>query len=125
MTEVIGAQVAPDKMNARPWLVQACQRLEADLNESIDWNEFSRSFGLSFETFRKLFTRAMGVTPTRYRTAKIIDRACELSLHEHKLGKEIALELGFATEQHFSRRFKEITGLTLRQFRKQWLVDRK
>lgn len=124
ITEVIAAQSAPDRLNARPWLLQACRRLESDLAAPIDWDQFAHSLGLSAGMFRKLFTQSMGVTPHRYRTAKIIDRACHLSVEEHKLGKEIAIELGFATEQHFSRRFKEITGLTLSQFRRQWIAAR-
>lgn len=65
----------------------------------------------------------MGVSPSYYRMAKIIDRACELSTVEEKLQKEVAAELGFTTEQHFARRFKQMTGLTFGQFRCQWMVS--
>jgi AraC-like DNA-binding protein len=122
MTEVIGAQAASDRTTTRPWLAQACRRLESDLAESVDWDRFAKSLGLSVNTFRKLFTQAMGIAPSRYRRAKIIDQACRLAVEGDRLGKEIAHELGFATEQHFSRCFREMTGLTLSQFRRQWIA---
>jgi AraC-like DNA-binding protein len=120
LAEVLEIRLEPPKHHEVPWLARACERLQEDLAQPVDWREFSRSLGLSFETFRKLFTRAMGTSPGRYRTMKVIDRACELSLKGHLSGKEIARELGFATKQHFSRRFKEVTGLTLTEYRAQW-----
>lgn len=119
MTEMFEMQVASEPEELRSWLNQACQRLGSDLAEEIDWNVFAQSLGLSSEKFRKLFTRSMGVSPGRYRTARIIDRACEMIIHEDKLGKEIAGELGFANEQHFSRRFRQVTGMTLTEYRHQ------
>jgi len=120
LAEVLEIRLEPPEHHQVPWLSRACLRLQADLNQAVDWHQFSRSLGLSFETFRKQFTRAMGISPGRYRTTKIIDRACELSLHGHLSGKEIARELGFATKQHFSRRFREVTGVTLTDYRRQW-----
>ena len=118
MTEVFEAQIARDPKHASTWLNQACLRLGSDLAEEIDWNAFARSLGMSSERFRKLFTKSMGIPPARYRTARIIDRACGM-IRDKKLGKEIASDLGFANEQHFSRRFRQVTGMTLTQFRNQ------
>lgn len=116
MTEVFETQAARGP-KGDSWLNQSCQRLGFDLAEEINWNEFARSLGMSADHFRKRFTRAMGVSPGRYRTARVIDRACEMIAQGDKLGKEIAAELGFANEQHFSRRFRQVTGMTLTQFR--------
>jgi AraC-like DNA-binding protein len=120
LAEVLEIRLEPPEHHEIPWLSRACLRLQSDLDQPVNWKEFSRSLGLSFETFRKQFTRATGTSPGRYRTMKIIDRACELSLRGRLSGKEIARELGFATKQHFSRRFREMTGLTLTDYRRQW-----
>ncbi len=123
LAEALETHLAPGPNIPRPWLAQACGRLESDLSQTLEWKAFSRSLGVAPDTFRKIFTRAMGMSPSRYRTAKIIDRACELSSHHHMLAKEIARELGFATEQHFSRRFKQVMGINFSQFRKQWTPE--
>ena len=120
LAEVRDVQQASQESRRPAWLARACGLLGADLGKPIEWNAFSQSLGLSTKTFRKLFSHAMGVPPSRYRMAKIIDRACELSADERLLQKEVASELGFATEQFFSRRFKQMTGLTFSQFRQQW-----
>jgi AraC-like DNA-binding protein len=56
--------------------------------------------------------------PARYRSARIIDRACELMQKGLNSNKLIAQELGFSDEHHFSRRFKAITGCPPSVFRK-------
>jgi AraC family transcriptional regulator len=104
--------------------VRACGQLGSGLGEAFDVDRLARACDLSPAAFRKAFHRAMGVSPDRYRLAKIIDRACEMSIHPHKLQKEVAAELGFATEQHFARRFKQVTGMTFSDFRRQWVAAR-
>ena len=120
LTEVMEMRLAARESHHAPWLARACGALAADLSKPIEWNAFALSLGLPLETFRKAFVRALGVPPHQYRMAKVIDRACELSAVKGKLQKEVAAELGFATEQHFARRFKDMTGLTFGQFRRQW-----
>jgi AraC-like DNA-binding protein len=120
LTETMEMREIAHQKPRQSWLSRACRRLGSNFGEPIDWPGFSRELGLSPQMFRKLFKQVMGVSPGKYRAAKIIDRACQLSVKENKLGKEIARELGFATEPHFSRRFKEVTGMTMSQFRAQW-----
>jgi AraC-like DNA-binding protein len=120
LTEVIEVQAGLASGEQPHWLAQACGQLESGLGEAFDVDRLARMCDLSATAFRKSFQRAMGVSPNQYRLAKIIDRACELSAQPNKLQKEVAAELGFATEQHFARRFKQITGMTFGQFRQQW-----
>lgn len=123
LTEVMEVREGTPADRRHPWLARACGALSSDLSEPVEWNAFAQSLNLRVETFRKAFVRAMGVSPSQYRMAKVIDRACELSAIKEKLQKEVASELGFATEQHFARRFKQMTGLTFSQFRRQWAVS--
>jgi AraC-like DNA-binding protein len=123
LTETIeaGAELASGQQHQ--WLARACGQLGSGLGEAFDVERLAQTCDLSPAAFRKAFQRAMGVSPTQYRLAKIIDRACEMCADPRKLQKEVAGELGFATEQHFSRRFKQVTGLTFSQFRRQWAVS--
>lgn len=99
------------------WLQQARALLEANLESELYVDDVAQRMGLSPETFRKKFVRLAGVAPWRYRLVRIIDQACRL-VHEGQMtNKEIAARLGFNDEFHFSRRFKQITGFSPKQFR--------
>lgn len=102
----------------RRWAARACGLLEANLSERLDWAELAHNFGLTVEGFRKRFTRLVGQPPARYRTGRLIDRACELICAGQYTDSQIAELLGFCDEFYFSRRFKEITGKSPRTFRK-------
>ena len=102
----------------RRWVQRACGVIEASLGESADWEHIARQFGLSSEGFRKRFTRLSGHTPARYRTGRLIDRACEMMCETPDTDREIANRLGFCDEFYFSRRFKETTGRSPRAFRR-------
>jgi len=79
----------------------------------------ARKLGLSYETFRKEFTRQTGCPPARYRTRRLIEQAGALMTERHLSNKELAETLGFCDEFHFSRRFREVTGQSPREYRRQ------
>jgi AraC-like DNA-binding protein len=125
LAEIVEIQSGIASDNRPPWLTRACGQLASGFGESYDIESLARSCGLSSVAFQQAFGRAMGISPGRYRMAKIIDRACTLGSDSHRLQKEVAAQLGFATEQHFARRFKQVTGLTFGQFRRQWKEHKK
>jgi AraC-like DNA-binding protein len=99
------------------WAARACALLEGEPEGCVDLGEVAGSLGMSYESFRKRFTRVVGQPPARYRMARLMDRACELMQAGRALDKEIAGSLGFCDHFHFSRRFKQIVGESPRQFR--------
>ena len=105
----------------RRWLARACSLLESRLDTPADWPDLAREFGLTAEGFRKRFTRLAGQPPARYRSKRLIDRACELISEARHTDSQIAEMLGFCDEFYFSRRFKEITGQSPRAFRQNLL----
>jgi AraC-like DNA-binding protein len=98
-----------------PWLESAMDILVTQ--PALPPAAIARSLGLSYETFRKEFTRRTGHPPTRYRLHRLIDQARVLITERHLSNKQIAETLGFCDEFHFSRRFHHVTGQSTRDFR--------
>lgn len=118
-TEIV-AVGAPTTTAAVPdWIIAACRMLRERLDADLAPPELARQLGIPYETFRKRFQHYVGVSPGRYRTACRIDAACGLLQSTTLTSQKIAVQLGFADEFHFSRRFKQITGVTPRAFRRQ------
>jgi AraC-like DNA-binding protein len=98
------------------FLAKAKSLLEADVETALP--VIARQVGLSYETFRKQFTRLAGLPPAQYRATQRILKACDLLVTGSMPIKDVATELGFCDEFHFSKRFKQITGLTPSQYRR-------
>jgi AraC-like DNA-binding protein len=119
LTEITAAAAVEQSAAAGQWLAEACTLLGSDLESAIDLAGVARQLGLSYEAFRKLFQRGSGTSPARFRAGRVIDAACGMMQHEGLSNKEIAGRLGFSDEFHFSKRFKQITGMAPREFRRQ------
>jgi len=99
-----------------PWLEQAMYKLVE--TPSTSPAAIARSLGISYETFRKEFTRSTGHPPARYRLHRLMDQARILITERNLSNKQIAETLGFYDEFHFSRRFRQVTGQSTRDFRR-------
>jgi transcriptional regulator GlxA family with amidase domain len=84
----------------------------------VELDALARQLGVSFESFRKGFRAATGKSPARYRSEKRVEAAAQLLASSCLSSKEIAQRLGFADECHFSKRFKQLTGVAPRDFRR-------
>lgn len=95
-----------------PWLTKARAMLEQGQLCEPTLADVARHIGMGYESFRKRFTREVGVTPGRYRSRQLIRRACQLLAVEGFSVHEVADRLGFADAFHFSRRFKATMGVS-------------
>jgi AraC-like DNA-binding protein len=117
LTRAISRQAAAPS-HTTSWLVEARSILDSELSSSVAMSQVARRVGVPYETFRKGFTEAVGVSPARYRTARRIEAACQLLRFTPRLtNREAAEALGFSDEFHFSRRFSELVGVSPREFR--------
>jgi AraC-like DNA-binding protein len=103
----------------RQWVAQAKSLIDAvDRVDMLDLESVARSLSMSYSSFRRRFVQLVGMPPGRYHSERLMDRACQW-LYEGKItNKEIAERCGFSSEFHFSERFKQIVGMSPRDFRR-------
>ncbi|MEI7575511.1 MAG: AraC family transcriptional regulator [Armatimonadota bacterium] len=113
----LGEGMRPSEQNT--WLGRAQSLLCYDLRTEVDLNAVAKEMGVSYEAFRKRFLSYAGVSPLRYRNGRKIEAAKQLIRYSPQTSnKEIADALGFSDEFHFSKRFRQIAGITPQAFRR-------
>jgi AraC family transcriptional regulator len=97
---------------ARWQLRGVVEYMEANLLEDIRLTELARVAGLSPSQFARAFKVSIGMTPHRWLVEQRIHRAKRLMT---KSGKSISLAAhlaGFASQSHFTKAFRRVTGTT-------------
>ncbi|TYP94955.1 transcriptional regulator, AraC family [Fodinibius salinus] len=70
-----------------------------------------------YQQLSRLFSAVEGKSIERYFILQKIERAKELIVYDEKTLSQIALELDYSSQQHFSRQFKKETGLAPSHFK--------
>ncbi|MEN3189264.1 MAG: AraC family transcriptional regulator [Atribacterota bacterium] len=86
--------------------------------EKVKIAQIAREVGLSPQHFRDLFRRYVGVSPKAYLTALRLQRSKCMLLHAEYSVTDIALKLGFANVQQFSKTFRRNTGMNPAEWRR-------
>ena len=89
--------------------------VEAHLDGDLTIEGLAAVAGLSPYHFAHAFKRSTGYGPYRYVLRRRIGRAKQLMARKIPLS-DVAQACGFGSQSHFSVRFREVTGLTPRQF---------
>lgn len=121
LAEIVGESGRPPPQQPeadRAWVARAEALLEADPERRLDFRQIAGAMGMSYDRFRRRFTQLAGVPPARYRNDRQIARACELMQQGTLTDRAIAERLGFCDEFYFSRRFKQVTGSSPREYRR-------
>ena len=95
-----------------------CAFMESRLSQSLTVEELCAYTGLSRATITRIFRCCAGMGAIRYFQALRIKEAKRLIRTGSKSMTEIAQTLGFSTIHHFSRVFKQTTGLSPREYAK-------
>lgn len=85
--------------------------LQAHAGDHIRLEDASRASGVGPFHLIRLFQKHLGLTPYAYLTQVRVAR----SRHLLRLGQpvaQVALDVGFADQAHFTKRFKQLTGTT-------------
>ncbi len=109
----------PAQSERYEWLTRSQQLLS--LHNDSGWltvQQVAAQIGLSYDNFRKLFSTRTGQSPGQFQKHRKIDYACACLYQAELSLKEIASELGFFDEFHFSKAFKKIVGCPPSEYRK-------
>jgi AraC family transcriptional regulator len=82
-------------------------------------DELAAQAGVTPSHFCRIFKKASGVSPHQYVMKARLDRARELLTQSETSVSLIADSLGFTSQSHFTRAFRQFTGRTPGEFRRQ------
>jgi AraC family transcriptional regulator len=98
-------------------LKRATEYMAANLSEPISHTDIATAAGLSRMHFAAQFRVATGLRPHEYLLQQRIERAQALMLTTRMPLAQIALEVGFKTQAHFTTVFARLVGETPRLWR--------
>ncbi len=90
---------------------QAIDYLQAHYAEPISLTELADQVNFSRYYLLRIFRNTVGMPPHRYQETVRVQHAQRLLTEGESLA-QVAYQVGFASQSHFTRRFKEIIGLT-------------
>ena len=105
----------PERLN-RQQLRDVKGYIEAHLGARLGVEDMAAVAGVSPFHFARAFKATTGQTPHRYLMQRRLERARDLLLQAGYRMSEIAYDLGFSDQSHFSRQFKRHFGLSPRQY---------
>lgn len=100
---------------------KALRIMQNGITGDLDLDEIARRLGLSPSYFIRLFRQKMNTTPMKYLMKLKIEAAGAMLTSTDRPMLTIAQDLGFYSEFHFSRVFKQYTGSAPSRYRKQYL----
>lgn len=88
------------------------EHIEAHFARKIDQSQLAGIAGLSTSYFSRAFKQTLGMPPHRYVLMRRLGAAAELIRKTSKPLAEVAIEVGFSDQSHFTRTFTRLTGET-------------
>ena len=92
------------------WVRMECERNKLSA-------ELCRRLNKDYGALSKLFSEVRGMTIERYCILQRVEYAKELLCYSEKTTSEIAWHMGYSSPAHLSSQFKQVTGLSPRDFR--------
>jgi AraC-like DNA-binding protein len=90
---------------------RAIEFFQARACDQISLEDASRESGVGVFHLIRLFQKHLGLTPYAYLTQIRIAKSRQLLTHGEPVA-QVALDVGFADQAHFTKRFKQFTGTT-------------
>jgi two-component system response regulator YesN len=110
---VYSSQDAKKVTQIRP----AINYIDANYDKHITLADIAKASHLSVSRLAHIFKEQMGITIIDYLTSVRIERAKQMLLATEQSCTEICFQVGYNNQSYFSRTFKDLVGMTPRQFR--------
>lgn len=88
------------------------RHIEKNISKKLNNSDLASVVYMAPNSFARLFKKEMNLTLHQFIQKRKIAKACELIEHSEGTIESIAFELGFSDRYHFSRVFKNITGVS-------------
>lgn len=111
-------RAAKDSDTGNPHVEKAKQFLSTHLTQPIGAEDTAKAVGLSQYHLARLFKACTGQTMLQYLARARIEAAKQLLVTADTSVSELAAVLQFCDQSHFTRVFRQQTGMTPAQFRK-------
>lgn len=98
------------------WSEIAKAVLDVSLGTGVSAKQALAHIPLCYRQLSRLFSAAYGMSPKQYQVSARIEEAKRMLNGSGLNITEVALELGFASSQHFATQFKKVAGMTPREF---------
>lgn len=95
--------------------VQQWVRMDGERPKMSDC--LSQRFNRDYSALSKLFSEVRGITIERFAIIHRIEYAKELLCYSQLSTSEVAYKLGYSSPAHLSSQFKQVTGMTPKEFR--------
>jgi len=92
------------------------QAITSHLNSNITVEELAFLCNMSLSSFKRKFARIYGNSPNRWLLEKRMERAAKLLRHHTRKASEIYYEFGYENLSSFIQSFKQIYGITPKQY---------
>jgi len=100
-------------------ILKVLRHIRKNIDKTITMEEMMSICFLSKDHFIRLFKKEMQTTPIQYINQKKIEKAQLMLITGNQSVKDIAYALSFENVYYFNRLFKENTGVTPLEYRKQ------
>jgi AraC family transcriptional regulator len=97
-------------------LRQVAEYVDANLDAAISIDDLAAVAQLSPFHFARMFKQSTGESPHGYVTRQRVEQAQRLLAEGSLPLADVALACGFSSQSHFTLRFRELTGVTPRQY---------
>jgi AraC family transcriptional regulator len=99
-------------------ILQISDYIQAHLDQDIKLADLAEVTGISQFHFSRLFKQSMGISPHQYLLQQRVEQAKYLLKNSKMAIAEIALQCGFNSQSHLGKSFRDITGITPSNYRK-------
>jgi RpiB/LacA/LacB family sugar-phosphate isomerase len=101
-----------------PWRLQRVfAHIRENLANEVSVAELAKTVGMSQYYFSKLFKMSTGTTPHQYVMRQRVERAQDLLREGRTALVNVATQVGFETQSHFTSVFRHIVGITPKRYR--------